>query len=86
MGCSFFKESKKKTNCSSCLISPGGVAPGERREDMTLAGRMTIRIYDSEIREVYHDLGYWIINQTYWYPDNKYTEETAKEAFLNREK
>lgn len=60
--------------------------PGERREDMAIAGSMTIRIYNSEIREVCHDLGYWIINQTYWYPDNKYTEETAKEAFLNREK
>lgn len=47
---------------------------------------MTIGIYDSEIREVCHDLGYWIINQSYWYPDSKYTEETAKEAFLNREK
>ncbi len=59
---------------------------GRKKEDMTLAGSMTIRIYDSEIREVYHDLGYWIINQTFWYPDNKYTEETAKEAFLNRDK
>lgn len=52
---------------------------------MTIAGSMTIRIYDSEIRSIYHDLGYWIINQSYWYPDNKYTEETAKEAFLNRD-
>lgn len=45
---------------------------------MTLAGSMTIRIYDSEIHSVHHDLGYWIINKTYWYPDNKYTEEQAK--------
>ena len=77
-------------DCFCCLPEPhrppGGVAPGERREDMAMAGSMTIRIYDSEIREVYHDLGYWIINQTYWYPDNKYTEQTAKEAFLNMEK
>lgn len=51
-----------------------------------LAGSITIAIYNSEIREVAHDLGYWIINQTYWYPDGKYTEETAKEAFLNRNK
>ena len=49
---------------------------------MTLAGSMTIRIYDSEIHSVHHDLGYWIINKTYWYPDNKYTEEQAKEYHL----
>ena len=53
---------------------------------MALAGSMTISIYDSEIREVAHDLGHWIINQSHWYPDNKYTEEQAKEAFLNRNK
>lgn len=53
---------------------------------MTLAGSMTISIYDSEIHEIHHDLGYWIINNTYWYPDNKYTEEQAKEAFLNRDR
>lgn len=53
---------------------------------LTLAESMTIEIYNSEIREVAHDLGYWIINQSYWYPDNKYTEETAREAFLNRDK
>ena len=47
---------------------------------------MTVEIYDMEIREVHHDLGYWIINQSYWYPDNKYTEESAKEKFLNRRK
>ena len=51
---------------------------------MTLAGSMTI--YDSEIREVAHDLGHWIINQSHWYSDNKYTEEQAKQAFLNRNK
>ncbi len=51
---------------------------------MTLAGTMTIGIYDSEIKEMHHDLGYWIINQSYWYADDKYNEETAKEAFLNR--
>ena len=53
---------------------------------MTLAGSMTIEMYNSEIREVAHDLGYWIINQSYWYPDDKYTEEQAKEKFLNRDK
>lgn len=53
---------------------------------MTIAGSMTISIYNSKIREVVHDLGHWIINQTYWYPDDKYTEEQAKEAFLNRNK
>lgn len=35
MGCSFFKESKKETNCGSYLISSGEAAAGERREDMT---------------------------------------------------
>lgn len=34
MGCSFFKESKKETNCGSYLISSGEAAAGERREDM----------------------------------------------------
>lgn len=53
---------------------------------MTLAGSMTIAIYNSEIRDVAHFNEYIIINQTYWYPESKYTEETAKEAFLNRDK
>lgn len=53
---------------------------------MTLAGSMTISIYDSEIRNIYHDLGYWIINLRYWYPDTKYTKEQAIEAFKNKDK
>lgn len=53
---------------------------------MTLAGNVTMAIYNSEIREVAHLDGYIIINQTYWYPESKYTEETAKETFLNRDK
>lgn len=53
---------------------------------MTLAGSMTISIYDSEIRNIYHDLGYWIINLRYWYPDTKYTREQAIEAFKNKDK
>ena len=53
---------------------------------MTLAGSMTISIYDSEIRNIYHDLGYWIINLCYWYPDTKYTREQAIEAFKNKDK
>lgn len=52
---------------------------------MTLAGSMAISIYDSEIHEIHHDLGYWIINKTYWYPDNKYTEDQAKAAFLSKD-
>ena len=52
---------------------------------MTLAGSMTISIYDSEIHEIHHDLGYWIINKTYWNPDSKYTEEQAKAAFLSKD-
>ena len=55
------------------------------RDRMTLAGSMTISIYDSEIHEIHHDLGYWIINETYWYPDNKYTEDQAKAAFLSKD-
>ena len=53
---------------------------------MALAGSMTISIYDSEIRNIYHDLGYWIINLCYWYPDAKYTREQAIEAFKNKDK
>lgn len=47
---------------------------------------MTVEMYDMEIREIYHDLGYWIINQTHWYSDNEYTEESAKNAFIKRQK
>lgn len=53
---------------------------------MALAGSMTISIYDSEIRNIYHGLGYWIINLCYWYPDTKYTREQAIEAFKNKDK
>ena len=42
--------------------------------------------YNSEIREIAHFNGYIIINQSYWYPESKYTEEEAKEKFLNRDK
>lgn len=45
---------------------------------------MTIELYDMEVREIAHDLGYWIINQSYWYPENKYTKEQAIEAFMNQ--
>lgn len=45
---------------------------------------LNIDDYNSEIREVAHFNGNIIINQSYWYPESKYTEETAKEAFLNR--
>lgn len=51
---------------------------------MTYAGSMTMSIYNSEIREIHHDLGYWIINQSYWYSDKKYTKEQAIEKFKNR--
>lgn len=53
---------------------------------MTIAGDMTVEIYDMEVREIYHDLGFWVINQTYWYPDAKYTEDQAVAAFMNRNK
>lgn len=45
---------------------------------------MTIELYDMEVREIAHDLGYWIINQSYWYPENKYTKEQAIEVFMNQ--
>ena len=44
------------------------------------------KLYDSEIRNIYHDLGYWIINLCYWYPDTKYTKEQAIETFKNKDK
>lgn len=43
---------------------------------------MTVKLYDMEVRDVHHDLGYWIINQSYWYSDTKYTREQAIEQFL----
>lgn len=43
---------------------------------------MTVSTYNMEVREVYHDLGYWIINQSYYYSDKKYTREQAIEAFI----
>lgn len=49
---------------------------------MTIAGSMTTAIYDSEIRKVEHFNGYIIINQSYWLPENKYTEEKAVEKYL----
>lgn len=58
---------------------------------MALAGIHTISIYNSKIREIGHMTAfdgtrYIIINQTHWYPADKYTDETAKLAFLNRNK
>ena len=47
---------------------------------------MTIEMYDFEVREVAHFNGYIIINQSYWYPESIYTEETAKEKFLSGNK
>lgn len=44
------------------------------------------RIYNQEVREIHHDLGYIIINQSYWYPENKYTEEQAVKRFLESER
>ena len=45
-----------------------------------------MELYDMEIKEIYHDLGYWIINQSHWYPDSKYTKGQLIEAFINKNK
>lgn len=42
---------------------------------------MNIKLYDSKVREVYDDLGFIIINQSYWYPKAKYTKEQAVAEF-----
>lgn len=41
---------------------------------------MLLAIYDSEIREIAHDLGYWIINQSHWYSDKKIYRRTGKRS------
>ena len=46
---------------------------------------MTVEIYDTEVREIHHDLGYWIINQSYYYSDTKYTKEQAIEKFMKEQ-
>lgn len=43
-----------------------------------------MKIYNSQIREIQHYLGYWVINQSYWYLDTKYTKEQAIKEFLSR--
>lgn len=48
---------------------------------------MTVEMYDSKIREVAHFTNAWgesfiIINQSYWYDANKYTEEQAIEDWM----
>lgn len=45
---------------------------------------MTVELYDMEIREIAHFNGFIIINQSYWYRESEYTEEQAKEKFLNK--
>lgn len=46
---------------------------------------MTVEMYDMEIRELAHEVingkGWYIINQSYWYPDDIYTKESAIEAW-----
>lgn len=48
---------------------------------------MTVQTYDTEIRELAHftneaGRSYIIINQTYWYSADNYTDETAAAAYL----
>ncbi len=50
---------------------------------------MTVTTYDMEVREIAHCTDGWgkkhiIINQSYWYPADKYTEEEAVEKFMKR--
>lgn len=46
---------------------------------------MTVEMYDMEIREIAHDTingkEWIIINQSFWYPADRYTEETAIETW-----
>jgi hypothetical protein len=48
---------------------------------------MSERLYDATVREVARFVGYGgreyiIINQSYWYPADVYTEETAKIEYM----
>ena len=48
---------------------------------------MTVRLYDATVREVVRVVGYGgkeyiVINQSYWYPADMYTEETAKLEYM----
>lgn len=53
-----------------------------RKGNYNMAVDLSMRIYNSEIREVAHYKENIIINQSHWYPESKYTEEQAKEHFL----
>lgn len=50
------------------------------KDDKVFCGSITT--YNMEIRQIYHDLGAWIINQSYWYPDKNYTLEEAISEFI----
>ncbi len=50
---------------------------------MKVQGTALYNSYFSEIQEITHDLGYIIINQSYWYPESKYTEEEAIKKYLS---
>lgn len=45
---------------------------------------MTVREYDSQVREVAHYNGYIVVNQSYWYPENQYTEAEAISRFKKK--
>ena len=53
---------------------------------MKIQGSILYESYFNEIQEIAHDLGYIIINQSYWYPESKYTEKEAIEKYLNDRK
>lgn len=53
---------------------------------------MTVSTYDSEVREIGHHTRdcdgkkYIIINQTYWYDADKWTDETAAADYMEKRK
>lgn len=53
---------------------------------MKIQGSILYESYFNKVHEIAHDLGYIIINQSYWYPESKYTEQQAIEKYLNDRK
>lgn len=62
------------------------MARRKKGSKMEIQGRVLYESYFNEVHEIAHDLGYIIINQSYWYPESKYTEQQAIEKYLNDRK